>query len=626
MPHVRPNDWIPIDVEGLERDADAAVRSQEHCVVVAGPGAGKTELLAQRACFLLQTGICPPGKRILAISFKRDAAKNLGERVRQRCGKEQARTFDSLTFDAFAKGLVDRFRKAIPERLRPSSDYDIAFLGRREIGDFLDALTPPQGVGRKADVEAISRELFLRDVVHKFPLNQENHNNRVAGWAAAELWKNLLTGKPSRLSFPMIGRLAELLLRSNPFLLRALRQTYEFVFLDEFQDTTRIQFDLVSTAFLGSRTVLTAVGDNKQRIMGWAEALADAFGEFESRFGGKRLQLRLNFRSASRLVEMQRYLAAAIDPTSKPPKPAPNAVPGEGVCRALVFDNVRREAEVVADEIVLLIADQLVAPSDVCILVKQRAPLYTEAIIEVLRERGIRARIESEVQDLLAEPVVASVIPFLRLVAGDRSAWASATNTLAEMRYGFYDEKQMPVIETEVAAFAKETSAMMKKLNNDSIDSLIDKAVALCGGDNGFRDNFPQYAQGIFLQTCITNLKKLLNESCVETKSFIEALDRFEGRDSVPIMTIHKSKGLEYHTVIFIGLEDGAFWSFRTQSAEDMCAFFVAFSRAKKQVLFTFSKSRVTREGYSASPQQRREIGVLYELLLNAGVQQEHIP
>ena len=96
-----------------------------HTLVFAGPGAGKTELLAQRACFLLQTSTCPPPYRILAISFKREAAENLRARVILRCGRELAARFDSMTFDAFGKDLVDRFRLALPPDLRPSPDYEI---------------------------------------------------------------------------------------------------------------------------------------------------------------------------------------------------------------------------------------------------------------------------------------------------------------------------------------------------------------------------------------------------------------------------------------------------------------------------------------------------------------------
>jgi superfamily I DNA/RNA helicase len=80
---VRPHDWAPIDVDELEANAIVAVRSTDNRSVIAGPGAGKTELLAQRAAYLLQTGVSPAPCRILAISFKRDAAVNLAKRVRR---------------------------------------------------------------------------------------------------------------------------------------------------------------------------------------------------------------------------------------------------------------------------------------------------------------------------------------------------------------------------------------------------------------------------------------------------------------------------------------------------------------------------------------------------------------
>ena len=78
---VHPDVWCPIGVSSLECAALNAVRATTNTLVVAGPGAGKTELLAQRACYLLQTGMCSSPRQILAISFKRDAARNLAERV-----------------------------------------------------------------------------------------------------------------------------------------------------------------------------------------------------------------------------------------------------------------------------------------------------------------------------------------------------------------------------------------------------------------------------------------------------------------------------------------------------------------------------------------------------------------
>src|SRR5437870_1807083 len=139
MSLARPKQWRPQGVADLEPRAWEALRQTERSVLVtAGAGAGKTEFLAQKATYLLQTGLCPAPKRILAISFKRDAARNLAERVAQRCPPEQARRFNPYTFAAFAKGFVDRFRSAIPEPYRPPADYRIVMPREWDYNDFLD--------------------------------------------------------------------------------------------------------------------------------------------------------------------------------------------------------------------------------------------------------------------------------------------------------------------------------------------------------------------------------------------------------------------------------------------------------------------------------------------------------
>lgn len=126
----------------------------------------------------------------------------------------------------------------------------------------------------------------------KLPFNNEPNN--LEEWMINELWKLFLKGdkdfKPA-LTFPMISRLAEYILRENPFVLKALRATYSHVFLDEFQDITGVQYDLLKTCFLGSNAVITAVGDNKQRIMEWAGALRNSFELFEKDFNAQRINL-----------------------------------------------------------------------------------------------------------------------------------------------------------------------------------------------------------------------------------------------------------------------------------------------------------------------------------------------
>src|SRR4051812_22038027 len=102
MTYIDPKDWKPTPGVTLEGTALEVVKSNSSLSIVAGPGAGKTELLAQRAVYLLDTGECPPPRRILAIAFKVDAARNLQGRVEQRCRPGTSRRFESLTLHGFA--------------------------------------------------------------------------------------------------------------------------------------------------------------------------------------------------------------------------------------------------------------------------------------------------------------------------------------------------------------------------------------------------------------------------------------------------------------------------------------------------------------------------------------------
>jgi superfamily I DNA/RNA helicase len=101
-----------------------------------------------------------------------------------------------------------------------------------------------------------------------------------------------------------------------------------------------------------------------------------------------------------------------------------------------------------------------------------------------------------------------------------------------------------------------------------------------------------------------------LEASCKTAKNWSDALDEYEGVRSVPLMTIHKSKGLEYHTVVFVGLDDSAWWSFSNDQIEATAGFFVAFTRAKQRVVFS----------YCAQRGDRKKIAPLYDLLTKAGV------
>jgi superfamily I DNA/RNA helicase len=120
----------------------------------------------------------------------------------------------------------------------------------------------------------------------------------------------------------------------------------------------------------------------------------------------------------------------------------------------------------------------------------------------------------------------------------------------------------------------------------------------------------PAYRQGDWLQKVIEAATQHLEASSSNARGWSEALDTYEGIHAIPLMTIHKSKGLEYHTVLFVGLDDDAWFNFQRQTTEETCGFFVAFSRAKQRVIFSYCAGRAGRS----------QVAPLYELLRSAGV------
>ena len=357
--------WKPIGLAAMEPAALDAVRVGGSALVVAGPGTGKTELLGQRAAYLLQTGACVFPRRILAISFKRDAATNLADRVARRCGPDLARRLDSMTFDAFAKQILDRFWRALPPHLAFGGAYGIApfmtrdafyELQRSASGGLTQEGHPAHWVatlvGRPAKAESINSvtlDSFNRAIqtLTLEPLALTNH----AEFLQLVALRRTMTSPTPMLGFPMIGRLAQAIVASNVQIRRALCATYGHVFLDEFQDTTSVQYGLVKTIFQGSGTSLVAVGDDKQRIMGWAGAREDVFAAFSADFLGgpedlARVVLTQNFRSNSRIVAILNALKARLAPEEPDfiaARPAP-LLPDAEICSILVADDQAAEA------------------------------------------------------------------------------------------------------------------------------------------------------------------------------------------------------------------------------------------------------------------------------------------
>jgi superfamily I DNA/RNA helicase len=592
MSLAHPQRWSPQGVADLEPRAWEALRQTDRSVLVtAGAGAGKTEFLAQKATYLLQTGLCPTPKRILAISFKRDAARNLAERVAKRCPPEQARRFNSYTFDAFAKGFVDRFRSAIPEPYRPKADYRIVMPRERDYNDFLDTHN-----FRGVNTQQLDRKIANT----RLPVaNAGSELQR----AVAEFWRAQYNDHDEvLLSFPMLNRLVEFLLRENPSILKAMHLTYPVVFLDEFQDTTLAQFQLLRTAFDDSEAIFTAVGDDKQRIMTWAGAMPDAFGQFEQQFTAQRISLISNWRSHEDLVRIQHVIASRIDPNIEEPQARADRLVDGDVAAIWQFASEEEEGDGLAEWIEREVQAGVVEPHDIAILLRNRADDVEGQLSPAFETRRLRlrnvARIVGDIaiQDLLGEDLTQILLHLLRLGAAERSPehWNAALQDLQFLEAAdLGDEAGSQRWQLRLQDFVRELRRTLRSLDPVPESAAEAAQVALDFiGSQVLRRTFPSYQRQPDFDRVWNGFVLLLRECLEHTDSWTNALDEFEGLGQIALMTIHKSKGLEFHTMIFYGLDSKTWWSLTPGRVEELNSFFVAFTRAKQRAFFTLCIDR----------------------------------
>ena len=235
-------EWKPS--EGIEYTTELKdiITAETSIAVLAGAGSGKTELLAQKADYLFTTTRCAWPKRILSLTFKREAQFNIRKRVELRCGINASR-FDSFTFHAFSKSIVDRFKSLLPEDIRPIDNYDL--------------------------------------------VDKERNAN----------------GK-SKLSMTQLIELSITIIHYNEIVRKLFTDSYEYIFIDEFQDTTNQQYNLIKTIFQDSSSKVLSVGDINQSIMLWAGARKTVFEDYIKDFCAEYKFLVTNHRSSKDISDV----------------------------------------------------------------------------------------------------------------------------------------------------------------------------------------------------------------------------------------------------------------------------------------------------------------------------------
>lgn len=498
---IRPEDWRPATGITLEPNAvRAVVELTADVVVAAGPGAGKTELLAQRADFLLTTGGCPYPWRILAISFKVDAARNIRERVRKRCGEQLAARFDSFTFHAFAKRIVDNYRVLLAGKDTLDPDYTLDSRG---------------GVPRK------------------------------------------------QITFDDLVPLAIDILQKSPDARNAIRQTYTHVFLDEFQDCTRDQYALLKEAFLGSDAVLTAVGDIKQRIMRWAGALDGIMQTFSADFTAQPLTLYQNFRSAPVLRRMQNRMVQVMDPPAAVPMTELAGDEGSVEVlpfataeneAEVIADRIETwlDEGVPPTEIAVLVRQQphLVCEHLIAELTARGIAYRNEQVRQDLIAEPAAAVILNLLRVLADDRRAAAYEHLMRLITRTSLTEEMALrNARAVSR--FLTAKRQQLCK---GTAARSDSAAWKNVVTEFLELITRPLLHALS---------PEYQRGRRLDQLIDQTVAAFQEELNKDGDPMAALMRLAEDDAVRILNIHKCKGLEFEKVIVFGVEEELFWGER---------------------------------------------------------------
>lgn len=531
--------WVPKDELKFDNKSLDIIKSNENIAVLAGPGAGKTEILAQKACFILETELCVWPYNILSISRKRESASNIKDRVSLRCGSVLSERFHSFTIEAFTKSIVDRFMYILPKHEQPDENYGLVF----------------------------------------------------------NSWDRSF---PKFLSFDDLTLTAVKIVKASSSLMKSIRATYRYVFIDEFQDLNGHQYDFVKLLFCDTDSVVTVVGDTKQAIMKFANALPDGFLKFELDFQAKLKVIYTNFRASPELkgfIDCVGHNWWPIE-SENPNTTGLNRTLDKEDYWMLLFQDEKHEAEQLSLKIQHWIDKEGIKPEEIAVLFRVNTSCnYSKSISQALLKLSILSINESNVQDHLSEPVGRVLIALLSLLTRPRdgNSWESLRESYLYCRSSGgsdYEDYEL----NKILEFISNN-----RYYNDgadkSFDELLESVVKFMNEFfyENLRNTWTQYRQGSFMEDTFHGLLNELKDARRMSPSWAAAVDLISGVGAVRMMTIHKSKGLEFTAVILVGLEDYSFFrrDFNQKKLdEERSTIFVALSRAKSKLLISCARNR----------------------------------
>ncbi len=615
-----------------ESQRQAVLTTDGPVMILAGAGSGKTRTLVARIQYLLEEKNVSPFQ-ILAVTFSNKAAREMRERLahntQMNVGALNVTTFHAfcakvLRMEAVYLGLSKNFTiyddgesqsiiKALLTKRginhKELSPYTVAAYidGLKNLGHYL-------GLPRTPEVEKYAEDKRLFDLFMEY--EAELHRSNAIDFGG------LITGVLN-------------LFRSFPEVLLKYQQKFKYVLVDEYQDTNRAQFELIQQLSHLHRNICV-VGDEDQSIYSWRGADIRNILTYETVFPeAKLIKLEQNYRSSKKIIEAASEVISR-NVARKGKQMWTNNDDGNEI-RIVECRDDKAEAEFVGQEIRKLHQDG-VCLKDVAVFYRNNA--HSRTIEDALRKEKFPYRVVAGIK-FYDRKEVKDMISYMRIVVNkkDSLALTRVINTPARgvgatsLRKLEDEAVRIGVSLFELLEKIVEIPSDFKHLSlSGKVQSAIYQLVHLIQevqvlesqnhspsfsyekllNESGYYDvlradkSYEGAARLENLEELMSAIKQFEDsEGTPNLTKFLEAITldttvtEENSTDLISLMTVHGSKGLEYPYVFLIGVEENIFPSYKSLELgpvaleEERRLFYVAMTRAMKQLTITFAQGRL---------------------------------
>jgi len=597
-------------------------------LIIAGAGSGKTRTLTYRVAYLLENGIDP--RNILLLTFTNKAARQMLDRVANLLPIDASGIWGG-TFHSVGNRMLRRHGSA----LGYNSGFTI--MDREDQKDLINTVVASAGIDPKeirfpkgdvlaeifsfvVNTETPFEELLAEKFPYFLPLLE-----KITDVHARYEKKKKATNS---VDFDDLLEKTLSMLQKHEGIASFYRRQFQFILVDEYQDTNKIQADLIDLLACEHRNVMV-VGDDAQSIYSWRGANFQNILEFPKRYpDAKVFKIEMNYRSVPEVLEVANAaIAANVEQFKKNLQPTRESNAVKPAVVALNDGN--EQAQFIAQRI-LELRDEDVDLNEIAVL--YRAHYHALELQLELSRRGIPYQITSGIR-FFEQAHIKDVISFIRFVANPRDEVAfkrmvkllpGIGNRSAENLWNAWDKslsERGEITSWSERLLAMNVSAKSKK-HWTQLSHTLDE-IAPGGQPNPPSEMITSVVEAIYddyAKVSFTNYelrREDLNQLAAFARQFkdvneflsqlalisnvdAEAAPNQTGdNEAVNLSTVHQAKGLEFHTVFVIWLTDGMFPSTRSMDQrkdleEERRLFYVAITRAKDELYLTYPHMRLT--------------------------------